>query len=45
VTVIPDIEDNMTTFPGSGYPAFDLAALNRGRKAKAVKKYEEVLMV
>lgn len=45
VWVIPDIEDRIMTFPGSGYPPTVLAADRRGRKAKVVKWYEAVLIL
>jgi hypothetical protein len=43
--VIPDIDDRLMTFPGSGYFPTDLAADKRGRKANVVKWYDAVLIL
>jgi len=43
--VIPDIEERLMIFPGSGYFPTDFAADRRGTKAKVVKWYEAVLIL
>jgi len=42
---MPDMEERLMTFPGSGNAPSVVAAASRGRKAKVVKWYDAVLIL